>query len=338
MDPLLRVRPALAVAIVALLVLAMAPPGASAAQQDGWLSISPGRYVGGQALTFEGNIGRRGIQRVHVEINMGPSGSTWMTPEGGFRARTNRDGSFRFRYPAPSMFNIRVRVASARAATPARTLVAKSQEVVLETDGEVRAGEPFRITADTRPDVPGRQDLPGPAIRGRELTLQQRVPDDAWHTSDWQTLAKTTTDDRGRGQFQVTVDTPGTVVYRVREENWFRNGDRIGWYPSFPTYVDVLPAQAGRAGTGPVPASAPSTRALGGVRSRPGAAEARTSRRLTGGARTADQAYGWGATLWDFAWEFGESLTSRPYRGTHPRGVVRRLETGPAASPSTTAD
>ena len=47
----------------------------------------------------------------------------------------------------------------------------------------------------------------------------------------------------------MTVDTPGTVVYRVRQENWFVNGNRIGWHPSFPTYVDVLPGQSGRAAT-----------------------------------------------------------------------------------------
>ncbi len=31
---------------------------------------------------------------------------------------------------------------------------------------------------------------------------------------------------------------------------------------------------------------------------------------------TASSTHKWGSSLWDFAWEFGESLTSRPYRGT----------------------
>ncbi len=35
---------------------------------------------------------------------------------------------------------------------------------------------------------------------------------------------------------------------------------------------------------------------------------------------TAAQHYGWGAMQWDFAWEFGESLTSDAYRGAHPEG------------------
>jgi hypothetical protein len=34
------------------------------------------------------------------------------------------------------------------------------------------------------------------------------------------------------------------------------------------------------------------------------------------GASTAAQKYGWGRMMWDFAWEFGESFDSPPYRGT----------------------
>ena len=78
MNPLLRVRPALAVAIVALLVLAMAPPGASAAQQDGWLSISPGtlrRWSGAHLRGQHRPAGRparpcrdqHGPERLHVD-------------------------------------------------------------------------------------------------------------------------------------------------------------------------------------------------------------------------------------------------------------------------------
>lgn len=37
--------------------------------------------------------------------------------------------------------------------------------------------------------------------------------------------------------------------------------------------------------------------------------------RIAGGAATAASRYGWGAMQWDFAWEFGESLDSGPYRG-----------------------
>jgi hypothetical protein len=50
----------------------------------------------------------------------------------------------------------------------------------------------------------------------------------------------------------------------------------------------------------------------------PGTAEAPAPTRaaLAGDGATAAQSYHWRTMLWDFAWEFGESLDSRPYRGT----------------------
>jgi hypothetical protein len=326
MKTVLSVRPALGLVIVVLMVVAGAPPVASGAapvasaarQAAGWLRISPGVYVGGQSLVFKGNIGRRGVQRIHVETNMGTSPQGWATPQHRFRTRTRADGSFRFRYPAPSMFNIRVRVASARAATPARTLKARSQEVVLHTDGQVQAGSPFRIDVDTAPnDLPGRADLPGPAIQDRTLKLQERIPvtGGAWHyTSSWHTVATTETDDRGWGSFMRTVNEPGTVVYRVREENWTTNGNQVGWFPSFPTYVEVVSSGSSRQSTGAASASPGSVQTPAGVTTQSMAA------RATEGMATASKRYGWGGSLFDFAWEFGESLTSRPYRGSHRRG------------------
>lgn len=49
----------------------------------------------------------------------------------------------------------------------------------------------------------------------------------------------------------------------------------------------------------------------------PGTAEAPRSgaTALAGDGTTAAQRYGWRAMQWDFAWEFGESLSSPPYRG-----------------------
>lgn len=53
----------------------------------------------------------------------------------------------------------------------------------------------------------------------------------------------------------------------------------------------------------------------------PGTAEAPTpSARAGADGVTAAQKFGWGVMQWDFAWEFGESLDSHPYRGT-PTGV-----------------
>ena len=47
----------------------------------------------------------------------------------------------------------------------------------------------------------------------------------------------------------------------------------------------------------------------------PGVADAPTSAARAGSPGTAASAYGWGRMQWDFAWEFGESLDSPPYRG-----------------------
>lgn len=48
----------------------------------------------------------------------------------------------------------------------------------------------------------------------------------------------------------------------------------------------------------------------------PGTAEAPSPSRMAGAdGVTAAQKFGWGIMQWDFAWEFGESLASPPYRG-----------------------
>jgi len=107
----------------------------------------------------------------------------------------------------------------------------------------------------------------------------------------------------------LTAGAPGTVVYRVRQENWTVGGNEIGWFPSFPTYVKVFDPSALRA---PSPALA--------TPERTSAAPPVAARGDAGPATTASQVHGWGRTLWDFAWEFGESLTSRPFRGTDRTG------------------
>lgn len=59
-------------------------------------------------------------------------------------------------------------------------------------------------------------------------------------------------------------------------------------------------------------------------------------RRPSGGG-TAGATWGWGKAQWDFAWEYGESLSSRPYRGSDIRhgrwaettdGTGRAVKTG----------
>jgi hypothetical protein len=318
MGVLLRVRSGLGLVIVGLMVVALAPAGVSAVQAQASLRVSPGVYVAGQRLTFEGNIGRPGVQRIRMQVLSGRPGDPWTQPEYGVRTWTKRDGSFRFTYPAPAMRGLRVRMASARAVTPSVPLNARSQDLVLravpDTPGSVRAGEPFAIEVDTTPTLPGRPDLPGPAFPGRTLTLQERNQDNRWDTLD-----TTTTDQRGAGSFDVTVDNPGTVVYRVRQEAWTANGNQIGWFPSFPTYVDVL-SPSSRAVAPPAAATSTTRQRSILTASRGATEELRSVRRAGGRGATASNTHRWGRSLWDFAWLRGESLTSRPFRGTDRHG------------------
>jgi len=305
MKSFLRARTAVCLPLLGLLLVLLAPTS-STAQQAASLHISPRAYVGGQNVTFEGNIGRTGVRRVHLQTHMGRPGDRWTDLEGGFSAQTERDGDFRFSHQAPSMFGIKMRVVSGRVATPAVTFDAKSQDLVLDAVGTPTAGEPFTLRVDTTPDLPRRPDLDGlPVFEGRTLTLQRRVNGD-----QWETLATTATDGNGNGSFQQTVAQPGTVVYRVRQEDWTKGGSQVGWFPSFPTPVRVVGDSARSAV--PAPTSTTSRSTSGTATPLPA--------RAAGGHATASKTFGWSPSLWDFAWEFGESLTSRAYRGTDRRG------------------
>ena len=310
----LRANAAVCLTVAALILVALVPPGSSMAAPASSLRVSPGVYVGGQAVTFDGNIGVRGIRNVHLQINMGGSNSWTDLP--GSRATTRADGSFHFRHPAPSMFGIRVRVASGRAATPAVTFDARSQDLTLEAPDQVRPGESFSIDVDTTPVLPRRPDLPPPVFAGRTLTLQKRVADPGWLEPEWRTLDSTVTDQSGNGRFVLSESEAGTAVYRVRQGNWTRGENEIGWFPSFPKYVEVIDPSAPRLGT------SSGTTVLATQRLQP--ATARTGEAVS----TASQKYGWRPALYDFAWEFGESLTSRPYRGTDRRGWWLDSSTG----------
>ncbi len=320
MTAVLRVRTVLCLVIVGLMMVTLAPAGSSSARRASTLSVSPKVYVGGQSLTFQGNLGRSGQQRIHLQTHMGRAGDAW-TDLPGFSTLTKADGSFRFTHRAPSMFGIKLRVVGGGAATPAFNSVAQSQDLVLKAvsndsglgPGQELAGVPFTINVDTTPTLPARPDLPGPAFPGRVLTLQQRV-----NGSQWSTLDTTTVNQSGNASFSVTVDQAGPVVYRVRQENWTANGNQIGWFPSFPTPVDVVARRP----------SAPRTTHTTSTTPAPARVLATPAARTNGPAATAGGTYRWGASRWDFAWEFGESLSSPPYRGTVKKGWWRDASNG----------
>lgn len=296
---------------------ATAPGTASkAAARRASMRFSPRSFVGGQRLTFVGNIGRNGRRPLRLQVHMGRPGDSWNTID-GVRGRTKRDGSFRFTYQAPSMRDKRMRVRSGRLTTPARVFNARSQDLVLSAPDDVRAGVPFDIRVDTTPeDLRRRPDLPGPVFAGRTLTLQKRVTPagPVGYSSQWQQVgSRVQTDARGNGLFEdVTEESPGDAVYRVRQENWTRGGDRIGWFASFPTTLQ-------EAASGPRPTRAGSA----------AAPDARTQPLARGGgSTTAGVKYGWAPALWDFGWAYGESLTTRPHRGSDPQGWWLDAATG----------
>jgi hypothetical protein len=242
-------------------------------------------------------------------------GGVWDTVE-GFSARTRADGSFSFAYPAPSMFNIRYRVKAGAYVTPAKVFNAKTQDLTIRVTGQkendthqpgrVDEGASFGITVDTTPDniyrSPESQNLP--VLQGRVLTLQQRIDGQSWRTLD---TARVGAD--GLGQFSGLRADAGVVVYRVRQEDYVRGGDRIGWTQSFPLYVlvgrDAQRWYSSRYGAArPTPTSLPLPR--GGP--------------LGAQPMTASQRFAWFPSVFDFAWEHGQSLSSPPARGTRIQG------------------
>ncbi len=299
---------------------APATPLAAASAADGLarepaLGISPRTFVGGQLLTWTGDLGVTGRRSIHLQLNMGRPGDTWNDVEGTQRT-TDADGSFDFTYLAPSMFNIRYRVIGDGHATPPVLFNAYSQDLTLTSPSRPVPGKAFPLVVDTTPELARRPDVPGPVFPGRTLTLQKRVltPESALgYANTWQNVATTRTDADGMGRFTPTVDRPGTVVYRVRQENWNADGNRIGWFPSFPTPVSVRTAADWR--TQPSARATPAAMTTSTVPDpalRPGPTHS--------AGTNSSSTFGWGQSLFDFAWNYGQSLSDGPYRGSRMGG------------------
>ncbi|MDI6910759.1 hypothetical protein [Nocardioides sp.] len=302
--------------VVASLALVTVPSGQPAYGASAALSVSPSTYVGGQRLTWTGNVGAPGVRSLALQFHMGRPGDRWTTVA-GFDARTRADGSFSFSYPAPGMFNIRYRVKAGSHVSPSRLFLAKTQDLTLRVAGQrdnntgepglVPADRPFDIVVDTTPDnifrSPSSQGLP--VFAGRTLTLQRRVDGDTWRA-----VARTEVGDDGLGRFSGLTEQAGVAVFRVREEDYRQDGNEIGWTQSFPLWVYVGSDAWDRY-------EQQRREALATASSPP-----RDSAAFGSGAPTptASERYGWYPLYWDFAWEHGQSLTGGPARGTRPRG------------------
>lgn len=298
----------LVAALVAALLVAV-PPAAPTAPtaRRGSLSVTPTVQVPGQAVRFQGNIGRAGRRPVHLQSHMGRVGDRWLDVPGS-SSSTDARGDFDFEFPAPSMLRISYRVAAAGGlATGSYLFTARPQELTVTLAGEdpdvpfysVAPLMPFTVLVDTTPAVRSALGSP-PPIPGRTVLLQERADGNRWRTID-----QGVTDAEGHVSFQVAAPLLGSRVLRARQERWTPGRNRIGWYASFPAYFTVFggraepPARATR--TAPVLAAAgPTSQDV-----RP----------------TAARRFGWGLPLYDFAWEAGQDLTTRPDRGTRPRGT-----------------
>ena len=285
---------ALAVATLVAAVLTALAPATAGSARAGSLSVSPpnGQFTAGQELTFTGSIGAAGRRAVRLQSNMGRSGDTWRDVVGA-KGRTNASGAFTVRTQAPSMEGIHYRVVSGSRRTPVWTSQVRHQDVSLRVEGSGLAvvGEPLTVRADTSMM---------PLLPGRALTLQQRTS-----PTSWVTVAGATLGADGTASFALTPKDPGTVVYRVRMEDWNVGVGHVGWFPSYPLYVDVL-------------SSAPTDRSAStsGRTGLPVAARALTAPAQT----TASRTYRWGTPRYDFDWEVGESLTDKAALGTRRRG------------------
>lgn len=317
--------------VVAALVASVAPavaadpssgsptaPHARQALRGGSLATSPSAYVGGQAITFTGNLGVSGVRRIALQLHMNRPGDRWFGVR-GFSSKTAADGSFDFEFPAPAMFGIRYRVVGGKAATPPVTFNAKAQDLTMwvagpdpaeeSEPGQPVAGVPFTITVDTTPSLFRRPETIGlPVFTGRGLTLQRRVDGDTWET-----LATSSVGPDGLGYFPGVTAPAGTSVYRVVQDEISTGANRIGWMQTFPTYVEVLEHEPKRsARTAAVESTAPQPASTSTLPS---------SRLAAGGASaTASSKYGWYPRLWDYSWEAGQSLTSPADAGSDRNG------------------
>ncbi|MDO9495968.1 MAG: family 16 glycosylhydrolase [Nocardioides sp.] len=302
-------------AVFALAAAALPTPAAGAAAL-GTLTVSPTVHVAGQAITFKGALPRPGRRAIHLQFHMNRPGDRW-TDVKKSSARTTASGAFKFRFPAPGMFNISYRVVGGGMATKPYLFYAKPQAVTLSVNGEDEKSQyvsvppvlGFTVVVDSAADLYPDRNLEPPVFAGRVITLQERVNGNLWRSVD-----TAQADANGIARFTVLAGMYGERVLRARAENFFENGHRIGWTASWPTYVrfSLLPGIPLRTGAPPAPSTVGRTPVVTD----------------STGATDASSQYGWYRPVYDFAWEYGQSLSSPPARGEVLKGRWQESSSG----------
>lgn len=306
--------------VVGLMVACLLPwAGPATAAAKASLTVGPSEYVPGEALTFSGSLGIPGVRKIRIQQHQSRAGDSWNDLTAA-QWKTAKDGSFSFTFPGPAMKGLRLRVAGGGAVTPPWTADPGAQDVGVSLvsvpglgNGKVVAGVPFVLRVDTVPTYSHRPDITDLIFKGRTLTLQRRTADLRWENVDTGAV-----DALGIALLTTTIDEPGKVVYRVRQEDYTAGGNRIGWFPSFPIVVEAVDLIGGRhAARATAQAAAPSHRLA--------APDTAIDNRKN---VTASSVYLWRTALWDFNWGYGESLSSKPERGSDLRGSWLDLSSG----------
>lgn len=289
----------------------------SRAAGQGTLSVTPTVHVGGQAVTFKGALPKPGKRGIHLQFHMNRPGDRWTDVKKSNRT-TTASGAFKFRFPAPAMFNISYRVVGGGMATKPYLFYAKPQAVALSVNGEDQTNQfvtvlplaPFTVKVDSAADLYPDRNLEPPAFPGRVINLQQRV-----NGNQWETIDTAQADSSGFASFTLSGALSGEQVLRARAEDVSTNGNRIGWTASWPTYVefDLFPGFP----------DFPEFFSREPADSWAGPAFGRTTTprvAVATGATNASIQYGWYRPVYDFAWEYGQSLSSPPSKGTALKG------------------
>lgn len=233
-------------AVIALALALLIAPGRSGAAPAPSLQVTPGSgSYGGQSVTWKGNVGAAGVQRIHLQ-RRGTPGAAWADVRDS-NFTTAADGSFSFRFPSPAMNAVYFRVVSNEGATPAYFFETKHQDAHLSVReatplpsdvplprGFAVIGEPFSIAVDT---VQGARGETKPVLAGRRVTLQVRKD------GPWADAATGAIGDNGTlsfGPYGPGAAPQVAGFYRVILGDWTKNGDRVGWFPSLPLYLRLV--------------------------------------------------------------------------------------------------